>query len=211
MPGTMGRLISLDGLDGSGKSTQCRLLVDHFKSAGIPVTACQDPGSTDLGRSLREILLRHPGEICAMSEAAMFMAARAQMIHEIIHPAILNGKTVVCDRFMLATMAYQGHGSGLELSGLRTAIRFAASGLKPDLAIVLDLPVEKARARLGSNPDRLERRPEDFHRRVRAGFLAEAEMDQQCIAVVNADNPENLILAEILRTIKRWEDCHAVG
>lgn len=211
MPGTMGRLISLDGLDGSGKSTQCRLLVDHFKSAGIPVKACQDPGSTDLGRSLREILLRHPGEICAMSEAAMFMAARAQMIHEIIYPAILNGKTVVCDRFMLATMAYQGHGSGLELSGLRTAIRFAASGLKPDLAIVLDLPVEKARARLGSNPDRLERRPEDFHRRVRAGFLAEAEMDQQGIAVVNADNPENLILAEILRTIKRWEDCHAVG
>lgn len=211
MPGTMGRLISLDGLDGSGKSTQCRLLVDHFKSVGIPVTACQDPGSTDLGRSLREILLRHPGEICVMSEAAMFMAARAQMIHEIIYPAILNGKTVVCDRFMLATMAYQGHGSGLELSGLRTAIRFAASGLKPDLAIVLDLPVEKARARLGSNPDRLERRPEDFHRRVRAGFLAEAEMDQQGIAVVNADNPENLILAEILRTIKLWEDCHAVG
>lgn len=200
-----GCLISLDGLDGSGKSTQCRLLAEHFRSLGKTTCLCQDPGSTELGRALRQILLHHPTELCRMSEAAMFMAARAQMISEVILPALKRSEMVVCDRFVLATIAYQGYGSGLEIAGLREATRFATGGLLPDFSIVLDLPVSSARARLGSDPDRLERRSHEFHQRVREGFLAEAKLDLEKICVIDADTSADLVFKSVIQAIANWE------
>lgn len=145
-----------------------------------------------------------------MSEASLFMAARAQMISEIIYPAMERGETVVCDRFVLATMAYQGYGSGLEIEGLREATRFAAGGLLPDLSIVLDLPVAIARARLGADPDRLERRSPEFHQRVREGFLAEAKLDPDRICVIAADSSPDDVFKTVIETISSWESCRAV-
>lgn len=198
-------MISLDGLDGSGKSTQCRLIAQHFKAMGKTTCLCQDPGSTALGRELRQILLHHPEELCRMTEATLFMAARAQMISEIIVPAIERNETVVCDRFVLATIAYQGYGSGLDIEGLREATRFAAGGLLPDLAIVLDLPVPSARARLGTHPDRLERRSVEFHQKVRDGFLEEAKRDRDRICVIDADTSPEEVFTSVIEAIADWE------
>lgn len=121
-----GMFLSLDGLDGSGKSTQCRLLAEYLKSIGISVVSCQDPGSTEIGRDLRRIVLHHKGDLSRSCEANLFMAARAQMLTEIILPALDRGETVISDRYLLATMAYQGHGSGLDIPELRQATLFAA-------------------------------------------------------------------------------------
>jgi len=200
-----GCMISLDGLDGSGKSTQCLLLAEHFRALGKTTCLCQDPGSTELGRALRQILLHHPDELCRMSEATLFMAARAQMISEVILPAMERNETVVCDRFILATIAYQGYGSGLDIEGLREATRFAAGGLLPDLSIVLDLPVTTARARLGTHPDRLERRSLEFHQKVRNGFLEEAKRDGDRISVIDADTSPERVFTSVIQAISDWE------
>lgn len=198
-------MISLDGLDGSGKSTQCHLLAKHFRALGKSTCLCQDPGTTELGRALRQILLHYPEDLCRMSEANLFMAARAQMISEVILPAMERNETVICDRFVLATIAYQGYGSGLDIEGLREATRFAAGGLLPDLSIVLDLPVTSARARLGAHPDRLERRSLEFHQKVRDGFLEEAKRDRDRICVIDADTSTDEVFSSVVQAIANWE------
>lgn len=206
-----GCLISLDGLDGSGKSTQCRLLAEHFRSRGEPVVLCRDPGTTELGNQLRNILLHHTGDICPASEAGLFMAARAQMIAEVVEPALGRNETVICDRFLLATLAYQGYGSGLQVEGLRQAAYFSARSILPDLALVLDLPVEAARRRLGADTDRLERRTPEYHQRVREGFLAEANLDMGRIRVIDANRAPNEVFQSVLHAIGEWESTRAVG
>jgi len=203
-----GMFLSLDGLDGSGKSTQCRLLADYLKSIGIAVVLCQDPGSTEIGRDLRRIVLHHQGDLSRSCEANLFMAARAQMLAEIILPALERGETVISDRYLMATLAYQGHGSGLDISGLRQATLFAAGGLLPDLSIVLDISVTTARGRLGANPDRLERRPQEYHERVRQGFLHEASRDVDRIAVVSAEATTDEVHSAVLSAFKTWRARH---
>lgn len=207
---SQGIFLSLDGLDGSGKSTQCRLLADHLESLGKTVLLCQDPGSTEVGRELRRIVLHHQGDISQSCEATLFMAARAQMLAEIIRPALGRGETVISDRYVLATMAYQGHGSGLDIPGLRQATLFAAGGLLPHLSIVLDLSVSSARGRLGANPDRLERRPPEFHEKVRQGYLLEAARDTDRIAVVSAEESTEVVHRAVLSVVKAWETRHGL-
>ena len=111
---TRGLFFSLDGLDGTGKSTQCRLLAEWLRSRGHEVIECADPGGTAIGRALRDILLHHRGEIAPACEALLFMASRAQLVAEVIRPALDAGRIVVCDRFLLANVVYQGHGAGLD-------------------------------------------------------------------------------------------------
>jgi len=178
--------IVLDGLDGTGKSTQCRLLADRLRAAGHEVTTCVDPGGTALGVQLRELLLHHRGEIAPACEALLFMASRAQLVHEIIRPALSAGRVVVCDRFLLANVVYQGYAGGLDVEQLWQVGRLSTGGLEPDLTLVLDMPVAEALARRGRPADRMESRGDDYQQRVRDGFLVEARRRTECIRIIDA-------------------------
>ncbi len=184
MPGPA--FISLDGLDGSGKSTQCRLLADWLREAGRDVTTCIDPGGTALGAELRSIVLHHRCDMDRMCEALLFMASRAQLLAEVVRPALAAGKTVISDRFLLANIVYQGHAGGLDVERLRQMGRFAAGDLEPVLTVVLDLPPERAAARRNRPADRIESRDVAYHVRLREGFLAEARRRPERIRVVDA-------------------------
>src|SRR5438046_3166490 len=146
-----GRFISLDGLDGTGKSTQCRLLADWLRGRGHAVTACADPGGTAVGQVLRQLLLDRRQEMTLACEALLFMANRAQLTAEIIRPALDAGRVVVCDRFLLANIVYQGHAGGLDADLLWTIGRMATGGVEPDLTLILDLPVEVSMSRRKGN------------------------------------------------------------
>jgi dTMP kinase len=178
--------LSLDGLDGTGKSTQCRLLSDWLRGRGQAVTTCIDPGGTPLGGQLRSLVLHHRPDIDRMCEALLFMASRAQLLAEVIRPALASGQIVISDRFLLANVVYQGHAGGLDVERLWEIGRFAAGGLEPDLTIVLDLPPEQAALRRGRPADRIESRDADYHARIRRGFLAEAQRRPERIRVVDA-------------------------
>ena len=149
--------LSIDGGDGTGKSTQVELLGQWLRQRGHDVVACRDPGSTPLGEAVRSILLdRHDLHIDRRSEMLLYMAARSQMVEEVIRPALEQGKTVVSDRYLLANVVYQGHGGGLDVATLWEVGRVATGGLMPDLTIVLDVPAEVAAARMARPLDRME-------------------------------------------------------
>jgi dTMP kinase len=181
--------LSLDGIDGTGKSTQCNMLVEALRKRGREVTFCVDPGGTELGARLREVLLKGEYELAPKAEAMLFMASRAQLIMEVIRPALERNEVVVSDRFLLANVVYQGHAGGLDPHNLWDVGKFAADNLLPDLTVVLDLPVEEAEARRGRPADRMEKRSREYHEKVRQGFLLEAAADPVRIHVVDAGPP----------------------
>ena len=199
-----GIFISLDGIDGTGKSTQCRLLAEALRGSGWIVTECTDPGGTEVGKLLRDVLLGHRHQLALPTEALLFMASRAQLVAEVIRPALEAGHAVVCDRFTLANVVYQGHAGGLDPQQLWDVGRLATGGLQPDLTIVLDLPVEAAMQRRARPADRFESRDADYQSRVRAGFRAEAQLHPDRIRVVDA-NPRVEIVHEHIREIVRSE------
>lgn len=178
--------LSLDGIDGCGKSTQCRLLVEWLVGQGRPAVLCCDPGGTTLGTQLREILLNGPGKLALPAEALLFMASRAQLVHEVIRPALAAGQIVVSDRFTLANVVYQGHAGGLPVEELWQVGGLATGGLEPDHTFVLDLPVEVAASRRARPADRMERRSADSYERIRQGFLAEARRRPERVSILDA-------------------------
>lgn len=183
--------LSLDGIDGVGKSTQMRLLVDWLESQGRHVVTCRDPGSTALGESLRELLL-HSGDerpIGPRAEMLMYMASRAQLVDEVIRPALAEGAVVVSDRYLLANLAYQAHAGGLQRDDVAAVGKLATDGVMPDRVLLLDLDPEEADRRRGREPDRMESRGVDYRRRLRDGFLAEAQRDPERIVVIDAAQP----------------------
>jgi len=191
---------SIDGGDGAGKSTQCGLFRQWLEGLGHQVVACRDPGSTPLGEAVRELLLhRHDLEIHRRSEMLLYMAARAQMVEQIIRPALQQGRTVLCDRYLLANVVYQGYGGGLDVATLWEVGRVATGGLMPDLTIVLDMPAEAAAGRIRRGLDRMEQQGDDFHARVREGFLREAQRRPGEIVVVDAAGTVDEVQAEIRR------------
>ena len=188
---------SIDGGDGTGKSTQIERFCRWLESQGHEVVTCRDPGSTPLGEAIRELLLnRHDLSIHRRSEMLLYMAARAQLVEEVIRPALEAGKTVVSDRYLLANVVYQGHAGGLDPDTLWYVGYTATDHLAPDLTIVLDLPSEAAAARLSGKPDRMESQGAAFHSRVRQGYLDEAEQ-QAHIAIVDASQSIEEVAAEI--------------
>jgi dTMP kinase len=180
-----GLFLSLDGPDGAGKSTQLHLLAAWLRGRGQRVTECTDPGGTDLGRRLREILLGYQGPMAVRCEALLFMASRAQLVEEIIRPALAVGNIVLSDRFLLANVVYQGHAGGLDPAELWQLGRFSTSGLEPDLTLLLDVPLAQSLSRRKEQADRLESRGTEFHDKVRAGFLTEAQRDPGRIRVID--------------------------
>lgn len=196
--------LSIDGGDGTGKTTQVGLLCQWLREQGQEVLPCRDPGSTPLGEALRELLLkRRDLRIDRRSEMLLYMAARAQLVEEAIRPALAQGKIVVSDRFLLANVVYQGYGGGLDVPSLWQLGQLATGGLLPDLTIVLDMPPEAAAARLRRQRDRMELQPEEFHARVRQGFLTEAASQPDRIIVIDAARPIPQVQADIRRAVER--------
>jgi dTMP kinase len=197
---------SFDGGDGTGKSTQAELFCQWLRQRGHDVVTCRDPGSTPLGEAVRTILLdRHDLHIDRRSEMLLYMGARTQMVEELIRPALEQGKTVVSDRYLLANVAYQGYGGGLDVATLWEVGRVATGGLMPDLTIVLDVPAEVAAARMARPLDRMEQQGTAFHARVREGFLIEAARSPDKIVVVNAARPIEEVQAEIRGIVDRGQ------
>ena len=189
--------ISLDGIDGTGKTTQLYRLAQWLRDQQVPVITCTDPGSTALGRELRELLLRRSDlKLVPAAEALLFMAARAQLVAEVIRPALSSGQCVLCDRFLLANVVYQGHGGGLDPEELWRIGRWSASGVEPDLTLVLDLEdISLAARRKGyfSQSDRFEQRDEEYQRQLRDGFRLEVQRQPQRICLVSADEEVEVV------------------
>jgi len=217
-----GLFITLEGMDGSGKTTQHGLLGKYLRERGLPVLETREPGGTGAGEKIRRILLadrgRRPGrlgrpgrqdELAPLTELTLMYAARAQHLEEVVRPALERGQLVVSDRFNDASMAYQGYGRQLGAETVRAMDRIICGRTQPDLTLVLDLParlaLERARgreARRRSKHGRFEAQSLSFHERVRAGYLAIARRDPRRVKVVNADQP----VAEVEHQIRRVVD-----
>ena len=195
--------LSFDGLDGVGKSTQINLLRDWLADQGHDVLLCRDPGSTPLGEQLRNIVLHSSEEtlICQRSEMLLYMAARAQLVEEVIRPALAVGKTVVSDRFLLANVVYQGHAGGLDVDSLWQVGRVATGGLLPHLTFLLDMPPDASHTRLQRPLDRIEKRGEAYRELLRKGFLEEAARDAK-IVVIDAAHTVEEVHADVLSKLK---------
>lgn len=177
----MSLFVTIEGIEGSGKSTLVRALAERLARRGLDVLATREPGDTPLGRAIRAALLDVTSDPpTPMAELLLYLADRHQHLERVVRPALAAGRIVLCDRFSDSTLAYQGYGRGLDLETVRALDRAARGGVVPDLTIVLDCPPEvglaRAHARTGSR-DRLEREPLAFHERVRAGFGALAAAD----------------------------------
>ncbi|MFN3191101.1 MAG: dTMP kinase [Aureliella sp.] len=202
-----GKMISIDGIDGCGKSTQIERLQSWIERAHGTVQVVRDPGGTQLGESLREILL-HKKEIAldVRAEMLMYMASRAQLVHERVRPWLEEGIHVVSDRYLLANVVYQGYGGGLNPSEIWSVGAIATGGLKPDLTILLDLPAEIAAKRVGKEMDRLESRGLEYMSRVREGFVHEASSYAGSLVKLDATNSIEWIHEQIREHAQKlWE------
>ena len=192
------RFIALDGIDGSGKSSQIGPLVTWLESRGCRVTTCRDPGSTPTGDAIRAILLdRHDLHLAATAEMFLYMAARAQLVEEVIRPALDRGEWVVADRYLLANIVYQGHAGGLDPELIRNVGGVATGGLMPELILLLDVDIAVSAARLDRPLDKLENRGDGYRRRLRAGYLAEAAQQPDVIHMIAADASVDDVAARI--------------
>ena len=193
-----GLFITFEGGDGSGKSTQQRHLVDWLAAHGHTVVESREPGGTDLGVELRNIILHRRGYIAPRAEALIYAADRAHNIATKVRPAIEAGSIVVQDRYLDSSIAYQGAGRVLNPDEVRGISIWAAEGLLPDLTVLLDLDPEEGRARIkGGAYDRLEEELHDFHSRVRFAYLALAEVDPARFLVLDATRPVDYLAAAI--------------
>jgi dTMP kinase len=190
---------SFDGIDGVGKTTQMQQFCQWLADQQVEVVTCRDPGSTPLGERVREILLTSGEEtpIAARSEMLLYMAARAQLVDQVIRPALTAGQTVVSDRFLLANIVYQGYAGGLDVAAVRDVGRVATEGVMPDCVFLLDMSPEAALTRMGDELDRVESRGNAYRDQLRAGFLEEATQWGDTVHVVDADRPVEEIQTEI--------------
>jgi dTMP kinase len=208
-PSDRGRLITIEGPEGGGKTTQAAKLEHHLRSSGVAVIRTREPGGTALGERLRNLLLARGDAaepIEPMTDALLFSAARRQLVAEVIRPALDAGTTVICTRYADSTLAYQGYGAGLPLADLRDLERIATGGLRPDLTILLDLPPESGLERKAPDDQtRFELGFDlDFHRRVRRGFLELAAAEPDRFAVIDASHGVH----EVWVAVRRAVDAH---
>lgn len=192
----------LEGIEGCGKSTQARTLAARLETLGLGVLAVRDPGTTRIGEQVRSILLDVANQEMGMRcEMLLYMAARAQMMGQVILPALAEGKVVLCDRFVSSTLAYQVDGEGLTEADIRAVADIAIQGRWPDLTILLDMPVERSMDRLRREKDRIEQRPASYHEKVRRNYLAQAAADPQRFAVIDAHRPPDAVADDVWRAV----------
>jgi len=197
--------ITFEGIDYSGKSTQCQLLSEFLKGKGFDVLSLREPGGTEISEKIRNILLdNNSAGMTPMSEFLLYSAARAQLVSEIIQPALKSGKTVICDRFYDSSTAYQGFGRGLGLKNVETINKISTGGLEPNLTIIVDITVEKSIERLklaGQLTDRIESEGAKFFEIVRQGYLQLAAYEKERIKVVNGSDDINSVKRRILEIV----------
>lgn len=204
---TAKRFFSLEGIDGSGKSTQIDMLIEKLTAEGYSVVKLREPGGAKISERVREILLdaSFKGVMGDKTELLLYNAARAQVIHEIIQPALDAGKIVIADRFAWSTFAYQGYARGLGAGMVQKLTELTCGTCFPELTVVLDLTVERSRARTakrGEAPDRLEQEKADFFERVRQGYLAAAREYPECVAAIDADRSPEEVFGDLYKLIK---------
>lgn len=216
---TRGRLVVLEGPEGAGKTTQIGHLLRRLGDAGLPRVSVQEPGQTAVGAAVRNIVLDPLWDLCASTEALLFMASRAELVEREVVPALAEGTHVIADRFFLSTYAYQIAGRGLSEEDVRAANRLATSGLVPDLTILLDLPTAEGmtRAAARAGPDRIEGSGDAFHQRVSAAFSLFARDDWQRahleagpIVTVDARGTETEVTERLVAVLaRRWPETFA--
>lgn len=204
-------LVTFEGIEGSGKTTQLRRLSAHLAAKGVAHLVTREPGGTPLADEIRRLLLSPREEpVFPETEILLYEAARAQHVRAVVLPALRSGRAVLCDRFFDATTAYQGHSRGLNADQVDRLNRFAAAGVVPDLTLLIDLPPEEGFARIrgrGTVPDRLERESLAFHRAVREGYLRLAEREPERIVRIDGALAEEAVFGEVLRAVAqrfRW-------
>jgi dTMP kinase len=207
-----GLLITLEGIDGSGKSTQLRLLADYLKKRGLPVKITREPGGTREGEQIRGILLSsETRRLDSLAELLLMYAARAQHLAEVVKPALQRGQIVISDRYNDASLAYQGYGRQLGTETVRAFDRVVCGKLQPDLTLLLDLPARQASRRAqkraeayNSDRGRFEAAGVKFHERVRAGYRALARQEPRRVKLIRADRPVGQVQAEIRQQVETF-------
>jgi len=196
--------ITLEGPEGSGKSTQIKRLAKRLELMGFPVITTREPGGTPIGDQIRQVLVRMENkELHPRTEILLFLAARAQLVEQLIKPALQDGKIILCDRYGDSTLAYQGYGHGLDLEKLRQMLDFATDHLKPDLTILLDLDVKLGLMRKKAEDEwnRLDAYEVLFHERVREGYLNLAREEPDRWRIVDASQGIDAVQEDLLRII----------
>ncbi len=197
-----GKFITFEGSEGSGKSTQAGLALEYLKAKKLPVMLLREPGGVKISEAIRKMLLdvknTGMGDEC---ETLLYMAARAQLVKEILEPALFSGKIILCDRFLDSTIAYQGYGNGVDAALIKSVGRFAAKGLAPDLTLLFDIETEKGLSRTNAAKDRIELRSLEYHNRVRQGYLALAKEESKRIKVIAVDASKEVIFERVKKHI----------
>ncbi len=196
--------ITLEGPEGSGKSTQIKRLAIRLEAMGYPVVTTREPGGTPIGDQIRHVLMRMENkELQPRTEILLFLAARAQLVEQVIKPALLDGKIILCDRYGDSTLAYQGYGHGLDLEQLREMLDFATDHLKPDLTILLDLDVKTGLMRKKAEDEwnRLDAYEVLFHERVREGYLKLAHAEPERWQIVDASQGIDAVQEDLFQII----------
>lgn len=205
-----GKFITLEGPEGSGKSTQAKTLIRRLAGCGIEAVYTREPGGTAIGEAIRDILQHNQaGEApCERTELLLFEASRNQLVEKVIRPHLEKGKWVICDRFIDSTTAYQGYGRGLPVEEIQAINRFSANGIVPDLTLLLDLDVAAGFERitqrylaLGESADRFEKEDRSFHERVREGYLKLAKEDPKRFRIINAAKKPAAVATAIWDTV----------
>lgn len=196
--------ITFEGIDGSGKSTQLKLLTDYLSKNGIDFISTRDPGGTALGNKLRDILLNYKGEIVSNCELFLYLADRAQHVEEKIIPALNSGALVLCDRFIDSTIAYQGFARGLNIEEINKLNDFVTQGLTPDLTLLYDITVETSLKRVGKEKDRLESEKDNFHEKVRNGYLELAKKFPERIKLIDANRDIDLVFNDTIEILSKY-------
>jgi dTMP kinase len=204
-----GKLISFEGSEGSGKSTQIERLAAHLQKLGRDVVSVREPGGTEIGEQIRNIIVHNSkgDEMCAETELLLFTAARAQLVREMIVPALERGAIVLSDRFLDSSTVYQGIGRNLALDPVHQINRFAVGNVMPDLTLVIDVPMEVSLARIRQRasdvPDRMERENIDFYKKIREGYLVLAKGMPERFAVIDGTKTEDAIEKKVWGEIQR--------
>ena len=195
-----GYFISFEGTEGCGKSTHIKKLATWLEKEGHTVRTLREPGGTESGEEIRELLKHGPDNLAPEAELLLMNASRAQLVREIIRPALAAGEVVLCDRFYDSTTVYQGAGRGLDAAHVQAVIDFAVGETRPDLTLLLEIPLEiseKRRAKR-SGSDRFESADREFFKRIEAGYTALAEAEPDRIQVIDASRPLEIVQADIL-------------
>lgn len=199
-----GALITVEGVEGSGKTTQCRRLADRLRGRGLEVIETSEPDGTPLGQAVRSLFELEPRPT-ALTQAFLFLAARQEHVAQVIRPALTRGAVVISDRYTDATLAYQGYGQGLDVQTIRELNALATGGLLPDLTVLLDLDPMAGMRRIAGRPlDAFERMDTSFHLRVREGYLEIARADKRRVLVFDSARDPEILHAEVGRAVDEF-------